>query len=54
MIPFVSPQNGGDNSNDHKDGHGHSDDQGIVSLQKSNITILYTVSNPMTTKMFSA
>ena len=34
MIPLVSPQNGGDNNNDHKDGHGHSDDQGIVSLQK--------------------
>ena len=41
MIPLVSPQNGGDNNNDHKDGHGHSDDQGIVSLQKSNITLLY-------------
>ena len=41
MIPLVSPQNGGDNNNDHKYGHGHSDDQGIVSLQKSNITLLY-------------
>ena len=41
MIPLVSPQNGGNNNNDHKDGHGHSDDQGIVSLQKSNITLLY-------------
>ena len=39
MIPLVSPQNGGDNNNDHKYGHGHSDDQGIVSLQKSNITL---------------
>lgn len=50
MIPLVSPQNGGNNNNDYKDGHGHSDDQGIISLQKSNITLLYTVSNPMTTK----
>lgn len=32
LFSLVSPQNGGDNNNDHKYGHGHSDDQGIVSL----------------------